>query len=56
LIDQLNELNAKETSLEDFSAEVVTPALGKARFEITARKLLIPSGRSSMILVSFHRE
>jgi len=56
LIDRLNELSAKETTLEDFSVEVVTPTLGKAMFEVTARKLLIPSGKPSMILVSFHRE
>ncbi|MBI0582125.1 MAG: PAS domain-containing protein [Methanomassiliicoccales archaeon] len=55
LIDRLKGLSGEETAMEDFPAEAAIPTLGKTRFEITARKLLIPSGRSGSILISFHR-
>ena len=42
----------KETGLENLSMEMVIPTLGKRVVDITARKLLIPSGRSTMILLS----
>ncbi|HSV42669.1 MAG TPA: CheR family methyltransferase [Methanomassiliicoccales archaeon] len=52
LIDRLNDLITKETELENLRTEVVIPKLGKIEMEITARKLVVPSGKSTMILVS----
>jgi two-component system CheB/CheR fusion protein len=56
LIDRLKQLSTEDTDLEDLTAEIAVPALGKTMFDITARKLLAPSGSSTRILVSFHRE
>ena len=52
MIDRLKELSSKEAELENLSMEIVIPHLGKRSVDITARKLLIPSGKSTMILLS----
>jgi two-component system CheB/CheR fusion protein len=52
LIGKLKDLGAKDSLLENFSVEVASPKGRKVTMEITARKLLIPSGKSSMILMS----
>ncbi len=52
LLSRLNDLVKKETGLENLSIEMAIPTLGKGVVESTARKLLIPSGRSTMILLS----
>ncbi len=52
LINRLGDLSAEETELENLSTEIVIPKLGKRLVDITARKLLIPSGKSTMILIN----
>ena len=56
MIDRLRELSSKEVELENLSTEIVVPRLGKRSVAITARKLLIPSGISTMMLLSLKME
>lgn len=54
VISRLKDLSTKEAELENLSSEIVIPKLGKRGVDITARKLLIPSGKSTMILINFN--
>ncbi len=54
IIDRLKDLNSKEAELENLSVEIIIPKLGRKTVDITARKLLIPSGKSTMMLLSIH--
>ncbi len=53
VISRLKDLSTKEAELENLSSEIIIPRLGKRTVDITARKLLIPSGKSTMILINF---
>jgi two-component system CheB/CheR fusion protein len=54
LISGLKDLSTKESELENLSTEIVIPKLGKKVVNLTARKLLILSGKSRMILVNIN--
>ena len=48
----LKDLSSKEVVMENLSAEIIIPNSGKMMVDITARKLRIPSGRSTKMLLS----
>lgn len=52
LIDRLTALSQKEYDLENLKVKILIPHLGERPVELTARKLLTPSGQSSMMLMN----
>ena len=56
LLRRLDDLSSNDEELENISAEINIPRLGTRSMVITARKLLIPSGKSTMMLVNIKME
>ena len=52
MLDRLKELSSKEAELENLSTEITISGSEKKTVDITARKLLIPSGSSKLMLFS----
>jgi two-component system, chemotaxis family, CheB/CheR fusion protein len=56
LLRRLDDLSSNDEELENIRAEITVHKLGTRSMVITARKLVIPSGKSTMMLVNIKME
>jgi two-component system, chemotaxis family, CheB/CheR fusion protein len=54
VIGRLRELSSKDVEMENMTTDIEVPRLGKKTADITARKLLSSSGRSTRMLITIH--